>query len=52
MELIKIEQDKTFLMDQRTERKYYLSAIDTALCKKEQRKRERIQAEFHRKLKE
>jgi len=52
MELIKIEEDKTFLTDQRTERKYVLGAIDTALSEKEQRKRERVQAELHRKLKE
>ncbi len=48
MKLMKIEEDKIFLMDQQTERKYVLGAIDTALSEKEQKKKK----EYIRKCKE
>ncbi len=52
MNVIKIEEDKVFLTDQRSERKYVMGGVDTELAEREKRKgarsRERNSAAFER----
>lgn len=52
MNIIKIEEDRVFLADQRTDRKYVLGNVDKELHLKEVRKAVKIQQEIMRKVKE
>src|SRR5277367_5531642 len=52
LNLITIEEDKIFLMDQRTERKYCMGGVDKALAKKEDKQTARRQKETERLEKE
>jgi hypothetical protein len=52
MKLIKIEEDKLFLIDQRTERKMIMSTIDKELAEQEERTAQRIEKEKERRVKE
>jgi len=52
MNVIKIEEDKVFLTDQRSERKYVMGGVDTELAEREKRKGARSQKEIQRRLRE
>ena len=51
LSLIKIQQDKNFLMDQRNQRKMYISDEDKELTKKKERVRQRLASEEQRRVK-
>ena len=52
MSVIKIEEDKVFLTDLHSERKYVMGGVDTELAEKEKRTEARSQKEIQRCLRE
>ena len=52
MTVIKIEEDKVFLTDLHSERKYVMGSVDTELAEKEKRTEARSQKEIQRRLTE
>lgn len=49
---IKIEEDRLFLIDQRSKRKYVMGGVDNALAKKEERRERKLENEKKRRAKD